>query len=119
MKMTRLEKRLVNREKKAGRNIVHLERGLRHLDWSSVHDVLEIGCGIGSVSAYLAQSYPLRVTGTDFDALQDLLVTDASTPIKVLVIAESALSESSARIASRSEMSAWNASPPWRKAISA
>jgi len=70
MKMSRLEKRLVNREAKARFNIELLRRGLAEMDYNAIRDVLEIGCGIGSVSAYLAGEYWMRVIGTDFDPEQ-------------------------------------------------
>ena len=70
MKMTGLEKRLVNRNQKARRNIVHLEDGLKHMNVASLHDVLEIGCGMGSISAYVAQEFGMRVIGTDCDEAQ-------------------------------------------------
>ncbi|MBT8368698.1 MAG: class I SAM-dependent methyltransferase [Deltaproteobacteria bacterium] len=35
-----------------------------------ITNVLELGCGIGTVSAFLAQHYRMRVWGTDTDPLQ-------------------------------------------------
>jgi ubiquinone/menaquinone biosynthesis C-methylase UbiE len=70
MAMTGLEKRFVNRKKKAERNVGKVCRNLNLLDISQVRDVLEIGCGIGSVSAYLAQTWGMQVWGTDFDPEQ-------------------------------------------------
>lgn len=70
MAMTNLEKRFVNRPQKAERNVGKVRRNLAYLDVEQIRDVLEIGCGIGSVSAYLAQAYDMRVLGTDFDPKQ-------------------------------------------------
>jgi ubiquinone/menaquinone biosynthesis C-methylase UbiE len=67
MKMTSLEKRFVNRERKAKGNIKKLEKQLQMLEIPGALSILEIGCGIGSVSAYLADNYSAKVWGTDFD----------------------------------------------------
>ena len=70
MRLTRLEKMLVNRRNEAERSIGMVGRDLERLDLDSIHDVLEIGCGIGAISAYLAGSYGMNVQGTDFDPEQ-------------------------------------------------
>lgn len=67
MAMSNFEKLFVNREGKGRRNVAKVKQRLEHLDTSSIHDVLEIGCGIGTVSAFLSENYPFRVTGTDYD----------------------------------------------------
>ena len=67
MKMTRIEKRFVNRQKKSERNIDKLETALGYIDNETIKIVLELGCGIGFVSHYLAQNYHWRVFGTDYD----------------------------------------------------
>ena len=68
MKMTQLEKRLVNRRKKAENNIAKIQATLDKINSENIKDVLEIGCGIGLVSAYLAHECGLNVYGTDFDS---------------------------------------------------
>ena len=70
MEMTRLEKWFVNRSKKAGRNIARVRQRLRELPSEAIQDVLELGCGIGSVAADLAATYQMNVCGTDHDAEQ-------------------------------------------------
>jgi len=70
MKMTRLEKWFVNRSKKADRNITRVRQRLQELPAEAIQDVLELGCGIGSVAAYLAANYQMKVCGTDYDAEQ-------------------------------------------------
>jgi len=70
MKMTSLEKRYVNRVAKGEANAERLRERLDALDLTGVADVLELGCGIGTVSHYLGDAYGWRVTGTDFDAAQ-------------------------------------------------
>ncbi len=67
MRLTRLEKMLVNRRQEAERNIGRVRRDLEQID---VDDVLEIGCGIGAISAFLADSYGMNVQGTDLDLEQ-------------------------------------------------
>ncbi|MGD8305004.1 MAG: class I SAM-dependent methyltransferase [Desulfobacterales bacterium] len=68
--MTRLEKWLVNRTGKAGRNIARINKRLAQLPAESITNVLELGCGIGDVAAYLAQDYNMNVWGTDSDPAQ-------------------------------------------------
>ena len=67
MYMTWLEKMLVNRKKKAEHNIESIHRILNRLEMKTVRNVLEIGCGIGMVSSFLAETYGMNVYGTDFD----------------------------------------------------
>jgi len=70
MRLTRLEKMLVNRRQEAERNIGRVRRDLEQIDEDAVHDVLEIGCGIGVISAFLTDSYGMNVLGTDLDPEQ-------------------------------------------------
>jgi ubiquinone/menaquinone biosynthesis C-methylase UbiE len=70
MKMTRLEKWFVNRKGRADRNIALVRQRLQQLDVRTIRNVLELGCGIGSVSAFLADAYDLNVQGTDVDPEQ-------------------------------------------------
>jgi len=70
MKMTRVEKRFVNRKKKSERNIEKLESAFKLIDLTKIKTVLELGCGIGFVSSYLAETYNFKVYGTDYDLEQ-------------------------------------------------
>ena len=70
MEMTRLEKWLVNRNKKAERNIARVRQRLATLPTAALKDVLELGCGIGAVSAFLSETDNLKVCGTDYDHKQ-------------------------------------------------
>ena len=70
MEMTRLEKWLVNRNKKAERNITRVQQGLAELPSEAIENVLELGCGIGAVSAFLSETYNMRVWGSDYDPAQ-------------------------------------------------
>jgi len=67
MEMTWLEKRLVNRESKARFNIELLQKRLDEIDLGTIHNALELGCGVGYVSSYLSGEYKINVIGTDFD----------------------------------------------------
>jgi len=68
MEMTRLEKWFVNRSRKAERNIARVRQRLRELPSEAIQDVLELGCGIGRVAAYLAATYEMNVYGTDLNS---------------------------------------------------
>jgi len=70
MKMTRLEKWLVNRDKKADRNISRVQQRLAEIPSEAIKDVLELGCGIGAVAAFLSETYKMKVWGTDYDPAQ-------------------------------------------------
>ena len=70
MKMSRIEKRFVNRKKKSERLIKKLELALEQVDLAKIKTILELGCGIGFVSYYLARTYNVNVYGTDYDAEQ-------------------------------------------------
>lgn len=69
MKMIKLEKIFVNFSAKA-RNIKIIERLFSQIDLSNVKKVLEVGCGIGVLSYYLAEKYKWEVTGIDLDPEQ-------------------------------------------------
>jgi ubiquinone/menaquinone biosynthesis C-methylase UbiE len=70
MEMTRFEKWLVNRDKKVEQNIARVRQGLAELPSEAIKDVLELGCGIGAVAAFLAEAYNMTVWGTDYDQKQ-------------------------------------------------
>ncbi len=70
MAMTRFEKLFVNHQKKGDRNIEAVRNRLIGLNIQNIHDVLEVGCGVGALSAFLSSEYGMNVYGTDFDAKQ-------------------------------------------------
>ena len=80
MRITRLEKMFVNRRQEAERNTGRVRRDLEQLNVDAIHDVLEIGCGIGAISAFLANSYGMNVQGTDFDPEQVALARTTQAP---------------------------------------
>jgi len=70
MEMIRFEKWWVNRDKKAEHNIARVRQSLSALPVESIQDVLELGCGTGAVAAFLSETYPMTVWGTDYDPEQ-------------------------------------------------
>jgi ubiquinone/menaquinone biosynthesis C-methylase UbiE len=70
MEMTRLEKHFVNLKSKGEHNIERLRQRLNEIGRERIHHVLELGCGIGYVSAFLSKVYGMHVIGTDFDSEQ-------------------------------------------------
>lgn len=67
MKMSRMEKLLVNRERKGIRNAEAVGSMLKNVDGSRIRDGLELGCGLGVVSATLARHYHVAMVATDID----------------------------------------------------
>jgi ubiquinone/menaquinone biosynthesis C-methylase UbiE len=65
--MTSIEKRFVNRKKKADRNIKKIQHAFQYIETEKINTVLELGCGVGLVSASLAETYHFTVYGTDYD----------------------------------------------------
>ena len=70
MKMSKIEKRFVNSKRHAQKNIKLVERLFNRIDVSNINRVLEIGCGVGIVSAHLANRYNMNVMGIDLDPEQ-------------------------------------------------
>ena len=70
MRMTRLEKIMVNRPGKGAANVRRIAAQLDGSTGWSGTDALELGCGIGDVAAFLAAERELRVVGVDVDAAQ-------------------------------------------------
>lgn len=67
--MSTFEKMFVNPSAHA-RNIKVIEQLFSQIDLNNVKKVLEIGCGIGVLSSYLAEKYKWEVTGIDLDPEQ-------------------------------------------------
>jgi len=70
MEMTRFEKFFVNRELKGRRNASRIRDAANFIGADAIRDVLEIGCGIGTASAFVADAFGWNVIGTDFDPAQ-------------------------------------------------
>jgi len=70
MKMLDIEKRFVNSKRHGQKNRGIVERLLGTISVRDVTGVLEIGCGVGIVSAHLANQYNMDVVGTDLDPEQ-------------------------------------------------
>ena len=84
MKMTNIEKRFVNRKKKSEHNIKKLESAFTYIDMKKIKIVLELGCGIGFVSHYLAETYDFNVYGTDYDPEQIQIATNIQPKLEHL-----------------------------------
>lgn len=70
MKMSKIEKKFVNSKRHAQENLKLVERLFNKIDASNNKRVLEIGCGVGIVSAHLVNEYDMNVTGIDLDPEQ-------------------------------------------------
>ena len=68
--MSKIEKRFVNSKRHAQKNLELIERLFNRIDLSNITTVLEIGCGVGIVSAHLANRYNMNVIGVDLDPEQ-------------------------------------------------
>jgi len=79
MKMLGIEKVFVNTMGKGRANAARVKEALEICPVEPGIRVLEIGCGIGVVSAFLAEELGLDVTGTDFDPAQVMLAQRRQT----------------------------------------
>jgi len=70
MKLGKIEKWFMNRPKHAERVIARAEKLLNFVDMKEKQKFLEVGCGNGAVSKYMAKKFLLNVTGTDVDPEQ-------------------------------------------------
>jgi len=73
MKMGRFEKKFVNSERHAQKNIELIERLFKHINLVNISNVLEIGCGVGITAVHLHNKYNMSVMGTDVDPEQIML----------------------------------------------
>ena len=121
MKMSRFEKRFVNRQRKAKGNIEKLEKQMQILELPAKLAILEIGCGIGAVSAHLAEKYSAHVRGTDFDAEEIELARrffPETNYLKFQVEDASNLSFKNATFDMVVSQNVFHHIPQWEKAIS-
>lgn len=70
MKMVRIEKWFMNRPQHAKQAINRAEKLLHFVNLKQKQNFLEVGCGNGVVSKYIAKKYLLNVTGVDVDPEQ-------------------------------------------------
>jgi ubiquinone/menaquinone biosynthesis C-methylase UbiE len=70
VKLGKIEKWFMNRSKHAERVIGRFEKLWNFADIKENQKFLEIGCGNGATSKYVAKRYHLNVTGTDVDSEQ-------------------------------------------------
>lgn len=67
MKLSRIHKRHVNRLRRAERLSSIQDALLERVDFAGVERALDLGCGIGHLTARLADCYDIEVTGVDVD----------------------------------------------------
>ena len=70
MKMVKIEKWFMNRPQHAKQAINRAEKLLHFVNVKEKQNFLEVGCGNGAVSKYVAKKYLLNVTGVDIDPEQ-------------------------------------------------
>ena len=70
MKMVKIEKWFMNRPQHAKQAINRAEKLLHFVNVKGKQNFLEVGCGNGAVSKYVAKKYLLNVTGVDIDPEQ-------------------------------------------------
>ena len=70
MKMVKIEKWFMNRPQHARQAINRAEELLHFVNVKEKQNFLEVGCGNGAVSKYVAKKYLLNVTGVDIDTEQ-------------------------------------------------
>jgi ubiquinone/menaquinone biosynthesis C-methylase UbiE len=70
MKMSKIEKKFINSKQHAERNLELIQRLFSRIDLNNTSKVLEIGCGVGIVSAHLSNNLNMDVTGIDVDPEQ-------------------------------------------------
>ena len=70
MKMSNFEKRFVNSESKGEANFQRIRDALDAVPVTDASRVIEVGCGIGTVSARISEAYGCEVVGTDIDPAQ-------------------------------------------------
>jgi ubiquinone/menaquinone biosynthesis C-methylase UbiE len=76
MKMLGIEKLLVNSRWSRNRVLKLAKKLLGYIETEENTDFLEIGCGSGEVSKYIARTYHGRVTGIDIDPDQIKIARD-------------------------------------------
>jgi len=77
MKMVKIEKWFMNRPQHAKQAISRAEKLLHFVNVKEKQNFLEVGCGNGGVSKYVAKKYLLNVTGVDIDPKQIQLAQES------------------------------------------
>ena len=82
MKLGKIEKWFINREKHSKKVIGRSERLLSFIEIKQNQDFLEIGCGSGPVSKHISKKYEVKVVGTDVDKDQIKLAKENSKNLR-------------------------------------
>ena len=88
MKLGKIEKWFMNRPRHSIKLINHVKKLINLIDIEQKQNFLEIGCGNGVLSKYIAEKYKLNVTGIDIDGEQIILAKKNSTSIKNISFSE-------------------------------
>ena len=121
MKMSRLEKILVNRPTKGMSNAAVVSRQLDTLGAPHIEEVLELGCGVGEVTAFLAAQRGYNVVGADIDPAQVALAASrygAQRRLQFVVADASDLRFDTARFDLVIAQNVFHHLPRWRRAVS-
>ena len=78
MKMTNIEKLLVNHPIRSWQVSHYAEKMLKRIDFQAGQTYLDFGCGNGAAAINLATKYPLEIIGIDVDLDQIRLAQQAS-----------------------------------------
>ena len=81
MKLGRIEKYFMNRPQHTEKVINQAEKLLQLIEVKEKQKFLEVGCGNGAVSKYIAKKYKLNVTGIDIDPVQIQIAKENITDI--------------------------------------
>ena len=82
MKLGKIEKWFINRERHSKKVTKRAERLLDFIEIKPNQDFLEIGCGSGVVSKHISKKYKLKVAGTDVDRDQIKLAKNSAKDLK-------------------------------------
>jgi ubiquinone/menaquinone biosynthesis C-methylase UbiE len=121
MKMSRFEKILVNRPTKGMANAAVVSRQLDALGAPYIEEVLELGCGAGEVTAFLAAQRGYNVVGADIDPAQVALARSrygAQDHLQFVVADASGLRFDAARFDLIIAQNVFHHMPRWRRAVS-
>jgi ubiquinone/menaquinone biosynthesis C-methylase UbiE len=82
MKMVIFEKWFINSGKHSDKVKKRAQKLLQFVDIKENQSYLEVGCGNGGVCRYIAENYPLNVTGVDVDLKQIQVAQENSQGVR-------------------------------------
>lgn len=81
MKMSKIEKLFVNSKRRQRSRAAQAKRLLSALPLENVRDYLEVGCGAGAVTRFVASELGLQATGIDIDPEQIAVARERSAGV--------------------------------------